>query len=81
MNKTERYNTITELTVLASNLRRRRDSWKQKANALARELAATRRELEATRTLLHAKSLVFEDLGKIAANIDISAAEAAVYHA
>jgi predicted transcriptional regulator len=40
MNKTEHHETITELTILASRLRRRRDAWKQRATVLERKLKA-----------------------------------------
>ena len=65
MNKSERYNTITELTVLSSNLRRRRDAWKQKANSLSHELSNTRKELEDTKAKLRKEQIYAQHLREL----------------
>lgn len=43
MNKSEHHSAITDLTLLASRLRRRRDEWKHRAKTLEHQL----RQLEA----------------------------------
>ena len=65
MNKSERYNTITELTVLSSNLRRRRDAWKQRANALSSELSTTRKDLETAKNALRKEQIYAQHLREL----------------
>ena len=45
MNKSEKYEAITELTLLASRLRRRRDAWKQRCEQQQKTITTLNNEL------------------------------------